>query len=90
MSKKQINVPLVIRALQIRATLIFHLTSVRMFKINETNDNFSWEWGILFTAGGNTNWYSHYVNQWGLLRKMGIVLLQDLAIPLLYTIQRTL
>lgn len=55
MSKKQINVPLVIRALQIRATLIFHLTSVRMFKINETNDNFSWEWGILFTAGGNTN-----------------------------------
>ena len=54
---------LAIREIQIKTTLRYHLTPVRMAKIDKARNNNCWrgcrERGSLFTAGGNASWYRH-------------------------------
>lgn len=70
----------------------FHLTPVRMTKINKTNDNMCCWQGCskrehLFFASRSANWYSYNGNQlvWWLIRKLGMNLPQNPSIPLLGT-----
>jgi hypothetical protein len=60
---------LVIREMQIKMTLKFQLTPIRMTKIKTTDDNTCWkgcgERGTSSIAGGIANWYNHSGNQSG-------------------------
>jgi hypothetical protein len=85
---KKSSTSLAIREMQIKTTLRFYLTPVRVTKINETSDctcwrgcgtrrtlfHFWWECKLLQPL-----WKS----VWQFLRKLGINLPQDPAIPLL-------
>ena len=55
--------------MQIKMPLVFHLTPIRMAKINNTSDSSRWwkcETGENAPiAGGSANLYSHYGNQYG-------------------------
>ena len=77
--------------MQIKTTMRYYLTSVRMVIIKETRNNKCWqgygEKGNLL-HGGNVNWNSHCEKQWGGLSKNLKIereLPYDSAIPLLYT-----
>ena len=56
---KKCSTSLIIRGRQIRTTLRFHLTPVRMAKTKNLGDSRSWR------AGGTANWYNHTENQSG-------------------------
>ena len=68
------------QSMQIKTTMSYHLTPIRMAIINKTSDK---QFGevvekkeLSFTAGGNVNWYSHYWKTvWWVLRKLMIELL---------------
>lgn len=52
--------------MQIKNTLRFHLTLVRMVEIKKKYKSSGTDVGkeiYLFTVGGGTNWCSHYENQ---------------------------
>jgi hypothetical protein len=76
--------------MQIKMALRFHLTYVRMAKI-KTSVTAHGSKGVKqgehsSIAGGSVNLYNHSGNQFGIFfffRKLGIVLPQDPAIPLL-------
>lgn len=79
-----------IRKNQIKATMGYHLTIVRMAYIKINGNYISW-WGwveekISFIAGGNAIWYNNYKNcleiVWRVLKKLKIELPYDPTLPL--------
>ena len=55
--------------MQIKTTVRYHLTPVRMAIINKSTFSNFWqgcgERGTLFTVGGNADWCSHWGKQYG-------------------------
>jgi hypothetical protein len=76
---------LVIREIQIKTTLSFHLTPSRMAKIKTQEILYAgkgMEQGAhFFIPGGSANLYNHFGNQFGSFSQNGIVLPQDPPTP---------
>ena len=51
-----------IREIQIKTTVRYDYTTIRMFKIQNTDNTKCWEYGATgaLIVGGNAKWYSHF------------------------------
>ena len=84
---KKCSASLIIREMQINATLRFHLIPVRKTKIKNLGDSRYWRNNLHYLWDcrlGQPLWKS----VWRFLRKLDIVLPEDPAIPLLAYIQK--
>ena len=80
---------LIIRERQIKTTMSYHLTSVRIAitkrKKKKSIDKDVDQRELSRTVGGNVNWCNHYEKQYGVdfLKKLKVDLTYDAIIPLL-------
>ena len=68
---KGCSVSLAIRDMQIKTTMRYHFTSVRVAIINKPTNNKCWQGcgekgTLVLTVGGNADWCSYYGKQYGI------------------------